>query len=72
MNGNYVLGRSNDLDKDLVFGHAAEPSDHEFPKPLKNSRAKIEGRWIQKTRKTYLTVINLLKNFPHEVLETPS
>lgn len=53
MNGNCILGRSNDLDKDLVFGHAAEPSDHEFPKALKNSRAKIEGRQIQKGRKTY-------------------
>lgn len=37
----------------LVFGHAAEPSNHEFPKVLKNSGTKIKCRQIQKGWKTY-------------------
>jgi len=53
LNENCILGRSNDLDKDLVFGHAEESSDHEFPKTLKSSRAKINGRQIQKRGQTY-------------------
>lgn len=36
-----------------MFHHAEKPPDHEFPKPLKNSRAKIGGRHIQKGRRTY-------------------
>lgn len=39
LNRNCILERNNVLDKDIVFGHAAETSDHEFPEALK----KIKG-----------------------------
>lgn len=63
-----ILGRSNDLDKDLVFDHAAKPPDHEFPKTIK----KLEVDKFKREEGRILTVINLLRNFPEGMIEAPS